>query len=165
MPIQSKPSSGVLPAIVCGGLIAGTIDIGSASVINHLSPIFIMKVVAGGLLGKSALQGDAATAVIGMLLQWAMSILIAAIFVLVARRLPGLLRHWIACGISYGVVVYFVMNDIVVPLSAIGNGSLPHFVLARFCGDMIAMILFGLIVAFFAQRFVDRDRRGPAHSD
>jgi hypothetical protein len=165
MPIQNNSSSGVLPAILYGGFIAGTIDIGSASVINQRNPVFILKVVAGGLLGKSALHGDASVAVIGMLLQWAMSLLIATIFVLAARRMPGLLRRWIAAGVAYGVVTYFVMNDIVVPWSALGNGSLPHFVLKQFCGDMVAMILFGVIVAFFAQRFMDRDRRAPASSD
>jgi hypothetical protein len=155
MPSANNASSGVLPAILWGGFVAGTIDIGAAAIITQLSPIFIMKVVAGGLLGRSAFDGDASVAVTGMLLQWAMSIVIAAIFVIAARSLPVLTRRWIVCGLAYGVVVYFVMNYVVVPLSAIGKGF-PPFDPYKFSANMIAMLVFGLIVAFFAQRFMGR---------
>ena len=155
MPSNNNASSGVLPAILWGGFVAGTLDIGAAAIITQLSPVFIMKIVAGGLLGRSAFDGDASIAALGMLLQWAMSIVIAAIFVIAARNLPGLIRRWIVSGIAYGVVVYFVMNYVVVPLSAIGKGF-PAFDLYKFSANMLAMLVFGLIVAFFAQRFMDR---------
>jgi hypothetical protein len=155
MQSSTNASSGGVPAILWGGLAAGTIDIGAASIISGLSPIRVMKIVAGGLLGRSAFDGDASIAVIGMLLQWGMSILIAAIFVLAARRLPGLVRRWISSGIAYGVVTYFVMNYVVVPLSALGNGSFPHFHLTQFSENMLAMIVFGLIVAYVARHFLD----------
>lgn len=156
MGTTTNASSGVVPAILWGGLVAGTIDIGAAATISQLSPIKIMKIVAGGLLGRSAFEGDASIATIGMLLQWGMSILIAAIFVVAARRLPGLLRAWVASGVTYGVVTYFVMNYVVVPLSALGNGSFPRFHLAQFSENMLAMILFGLIVAYFARYCLER---------
>jgi hypothetical protein len=156
MPIATNPSSGAMPAILWGGLIAGTIDIGAASIITGFSPIRIMKIVAGGLLGRSAFDGGASIAVIGMLLQWGMSIVIAAIFVAAALRLPGLTRRWIASGLAYGVVTYFVMNYIVVPLSALGKRTFPRFDLTQFGENMLAMLLFGLIVAYFARRFLER---------
>ena len=147
-------------AILCGGFVAGTIDIGAASIISGLDPVHIMKIVAGGLLGRSAFQGDATVAAIGMLLQWGMSLLIAAIFVFASRRLIAFRRRWIAAGVAYGVLVYFVMNYVVVPLSAIGHRTFPHFVLVGFCENMLAMLLFGVIVAWFAQRFLGRDAIG-----
>jgi len=156
MQTTANAPSGSAPAILWGGLVAGTIDVGAASIISGLSPIKIMKIVAGGLLGRSAFDGDASIAVLGMLLQWGMSLLIAAIFVVAARRLPGLVRRWIASGIAYGVVTYFVMNYVVVPLSALGKGTFPRFDLTQFSENMLAMILFGLIVAYFAQRFLGR---------
>ena len=156
MPAAINKSFGVLPAILWGGLVAGTIDIGAASMISGLSPIRIMKIVAGGLLGRSAYDGDASIAMIGMLLQWGMSLVIAAIFVFAAHRLPALLRRWITSGIAYGVVTYFVMNYVVVPLSALGKGTFPRFDLTQFSENMLAMLLFGLIVAYFARRFLYR---------
>jgi hypothetical protein len=70
-------------------------------------------------------------------------------FVLPSRSRPLLRRHWLATGIAYGVVVFFVMNFVVVPLSAIGHA--PHFNALSFGENMLAMLLFGLIIARFAR--------------
>jgi len=142
-----------LKAILLGGLIAGTIDIGAAALINLLSPIFIMKVIAGGLLGKPALAGGASIAFLGLVLQWAMSLLIAAVYVIASRPLPALRDRWILGGLAYGVGVFVVMNYVVVPLSA--WGKVPVFTALTFAANLLAMLLFGLIVALFV-------RRGPA---
>ena len=89
-----------------------------------------------------------------LVLQWAMSILIAAISVLAAARIPRLDRHWIPGGLLYGVVVFFVMSYVVVPLSA----AWPRhgFTAQAFFENLLAMLLFGLIVAFFQRRFAHR---------
>src|SRR4051812_28223284 len=44
--------SSLLAAIMQGGLVAGTLDIGAAALINGVSPAFIVRFVAGGVLGK-----------------------------------------------------------------------------------------------------------------
>jgi uncharacterized membrane protein YagU involved in acid resistance len=137
-------------SILLGGLIAGTLDIGAASLINLLSPVFILHVVAAGLLGReTSFGGGLSTAAFGMLLQWTMSLIIAAIFVSVAALLPILKRWWIAAGLSYGVAIFFVMNYVVVPLSALHR--FPRFTAPSFAENMSAMLLFGVIVAFFAR--------------
>jgi uncharacterized membrane protein YagU involved in acid resistance len=87
---------------------------------------------------------------LGLVLQWAMSILIAAIFVLAGRLIPILRRRWVAAGLAYGAVVFFVMNYVVLPLSAIGHA--PRFRIVHFSEDVLAMLVFGLIVAHFARR-------------
>ncbi|MGH8122274.1 MAG: hypothetical protein ACREPT_05835 [Rudaea sp.] len=139
-----------LTAIAAGGFIAGTLDIGAAALINRLSPFVILQVVARGVLGKASYSGGASSAALGMVLQWAMSLVIASIFVFAATRVPILRRRWIVAGLGYGVVVFFVMNYVVMPLSIIGSS--PHFSAAAFALNMSAMLLFGLIIAFFAQR-------------
>jgi len=139
-----------LQAILLGGLIAGTVDIGAASLINMLSPVFISQFIAGGLLGKAALTGGAQTAALGVGLQWAMSIVIAAIYVFASTRLPALRRQWVLWGILYGIPVYFTMTYVVVPLSAWHR--IAKFSLVPFAENMAAMMVFGLIVAFFAAR-------------
>lgn len=138
-----------LKAILLGGLIAGTIDIGAAALINLLSPVFIMKVIAGGLLGKAALAGGASIAFLGLVLQWVMSLLIAAVYVFGSRRLPALRNRWILGGLAYGVGVFFVMNYVVLPLSV--WGKVPAFTAMTFTANLVAMLLFGLIVAFFVR--------------
>src|SRR5580693_459172 len=69
-------------AILLGGLIAGTLDIGAAALINGRNPLVILLVIASGLLGKASFQGGLPAAILGLVLQWLMSLLISAIFVL-----------------------------------------------------------------------------------
>jgi hypothetical protein len=141
-----------LLAILLGGLVAGTIDIGAAALINFVSPVRILHFIAGGLLGKPALAGGASIALLGLGLQWAMSLIIAAVYVLAVRWLPVLQRRWIMGGLAYGVVTFFVMNYVVVPLSAWAKW--PTFTAEKFVENMLAMLLFGLIVTYFAQYHV-----------
>ncbi|HEY3639246.1 MAG TPA: hypothetical protein VGK90_13950 [Rhizomicrobium sp.] len=144
----------VWAAILLGGFVAGTIDIGAAALINQVSPFLILHYIAAGLLGpKTALAGGASVAMLGLVLQWVMSLVIAAVFVFAARRMPQLTRNWLRWGIAYGVGIFFVMNYVVLPLSAaMAKPHLPHFTSAHFVENMLAMLLFGTIVAFFASR-------------
>jgi len=139
-----------LQAMLLGGLVAGTVDIGAASLINGRSPLFIGQIIAGGLLGKASLEGGMRTAALGVALQWAMSIIIAAIYVLASTRLDALRRSWLLFGVLYGIPVYFVMEYVVVPLSAWHR--VPKFAPLPFAENMLAMMVFGVIVAWFASR-------------
>lgn len=143
----------MLRAILAGGLIAGTIDIGAAALINMIDPRIILRFIAGGVLGKVALQGGAGAAWLGLFLQWGMSLLIAAIFVFAALRLRWLTARPILAGLAYGVVVFAVMNYVVVYLSAWHR--INHFTVASFIENVAAMLLFGLIVAFCTRGFLD----------
>ena len=137
-------------AILLAGFIAGTIDVGAASLINGYGPIIICQAIASGAIGRAAFHGGLNSAGLGLVLQWGMSIIIAALYIVVAQMLPVLRRAWLAFGLLYGVGIYFVMNVIVVPLSRAG-GKGYHFVPVKFAEDMVAMLLFGAIVAWFAR--------------
>jgi hypothetical protein len=147
MPRTHHPA---LVAALWGGFIAGTIDIGAASLISGYNPLVILKYIAGGVLGKAALAGDLSVAALGLLLQWTMSIIIAAIFVLAMRRRTALTRQWPIWGVVYGVAIFIVMNYVVVPLSALH--ATPHFTAFSFIANLVAMLLFGWIVALMAQK-------------
>lgn len=140
-----------LQAILWGGLVAGTVDIFAASLINLVSPLLIMRVIAAGLLGREVIKaGGLDISFIGLLLQWLMGLIIATIYVLAARRLAWMHRDWRVTGVTYGVVVYFVMSYVVLPLSALHR--VPPFELQGFILNMLAMLVFGLIIAYFTQR-------------
>jgi hypothetical protein len=145
----------VLTAILLGGMIAATLDIFVAAVMFSRSPAYIMQSIAGGLLADAAFEGGISTVVLGAILQEAMGILIAAIYVVlmyvvVWKSLPALRGRWILSGLAYGVVIYFVMNCVVLPLSA--WKATPHFTLMGIIEGIPAMMLFGLIVTFFCRR-------------
>jgi len=139
-------------AILLGGLLAGTLDIGAAAFINDRSPLVILLVIASGLLGKASFQGGLPAVILGLVLQWLISLIIATIYILVSNRIGELKQHWIAGGLAYGVGVFVVMNYVVVPLSAIGH--IPQFTAWTLGGNLLAMLGFGLLIAFFARRSV-----------
>ncbi|MHB8405935.1 MAG: hypothetical protein ACYDCJ_10975 [Gammaproteobacteria bacterium] len=145
-------------AILWGGIVAGTIDIGAAALINGLSPVIILHAIASGLLGKASFNEGAPAAILGLGLQWGMSLIIAGLFVAATRRLPVLTRRWIASGSGYGVVIFLVMNYVVVPLSAAPwNPWKRQFSVEKFIENFLAMILFGLIVALCARHLTYRN--------
>lgn len=147
-----------LAAIFFGGLIAGSVDVGSASLINWLSPKVILQAIASGILGIRSFYCGAASALLGLILQWVMSFVIAAVFVLTAYGLPVLKRHWLLAGLFYGVLIFFIMNFLVVPLSAAPFNA-QHFTAAKFVKNMLAMLLFGSIIAYCTHYFSGVNRR------
>ncbi len=150
----------VFKAIVFAGFIAGTIDIGAAALIYWLSPVIILHSIASGVLGKASYFEGARSALFGLALQWGMSLLIAAIYIIAARRLRWLTANWLRGGLAYGVAIFIVMNYLVVPLSAAWphhpftwHGFIHRFPPDKLVYNLLAMLLFGLIVAFHARYF------------
>jgi uncharacterized membrane protein YagU involved in acid resistance len=99
--------------------------------------------------GAASFSDGNASALLGGVLQLGMSVVIAAIYVAISAVLPILREHWLAAGLIYGVIVFGVMNYVVVPLSAVGH--FPHFTVLSFVENMLAMLLFGTIIALFAR--------------
>jgi hypothetical protein len=147
MPSQNQASSlGPLPAaIVIGALLAGSLDIFVASAINHASPATILQAIASGLIGRASYDGGAGTVALGLLLQWLMSLAIAAIYGAAGVRMPALIDKPVRFGALYGVGVFIVMSFIVMPLSAAYPKPEPS--LSGFILNLAANILFGVIVA------------------
>jgi uncharacterized membrane protein YagU involved in acid resistance len=151
-------------AILVGGLVAGTLDIGAAALINRVSPVLIAHYIASGVLGKASFSIGAPAAFLGLILQWAMSVVIAAIYWSVTARMPRLRARWWLGGLLAGIVIFLVMNFIVMPFSAAPVTL--HEVLARFrvakgAENLAAMFVFGLIVAYCA-RYLGSQTRDPS---
>jgi uncharacterized membrane protein YagU involved in acid resistance len=103
-----------LDAIVFFGLRSGT------------TPARIFKGIAVGLLGRDALSGGAPVIALGVLIHFFIAFSIVLVYLLASRRFPALGHAPLVWGPIYGVAVYFVMNKIVIPSSAIaGTGALP----------------------------------------
>jgi hypothetical protein len=116
-----------------------------------------LQSVAAGVLGREATKGGAMTAALGLLLHFLIMSGIATTFYILSRRIPVLTKHWLPCGIAYGVVVYLVMSFVVVPLSAFPGSVVPS--LAAFVqGALTHIVCVGLPIAFITHRL------SPAHS-
>ena len=130
---------------------AGTVDVGSACLIYKTTPLIILQAIAGGVLGNSTFERGWWSVTLGLALQWGMSIIIAACCVLASHKSDLLARRWIFAGCVYGVMTFIVMNYIVVPLSA--SLTTPHFSAPWLVKNMLAMLLFGLIISGVATRY------------
>ncbi|MBW8843626.1 MAG: hypothetical protein JF607_01455 [Burkholderiales bacterium] len=137
-------------AIVWGGLLAGTGDLIFALSYYGMK-LRVFQGVAAGLIGReAALSGGPATFALGVALHYAIALIWAAIFCIAARQLPALLRNATVAGLVYGLVVYFGMNNVVLPLSALHTPAWPPrpdaAAIAAHC------FLFGLPIALAARR-------------
>jgi hypothetical protein len=143
--------------IVYGGLVVGIFDLTFAftfyGLILGAKPLRIFQSVAAGVLGRpAAIEGGVPTFLLGILLHFVVATCIATVFYLATRVLPVLIRHPVVSGLIYGVIAYFGMKYIVVPLSAIGQrGALPRLpiLLTEVVGHAV---LVGLPIALLARR-------------
>jgi hypothetical protein len=141
------------PAALGGG-VGGLLDIIYAIVLWGFilggSPVGILQSIASGILGPTAYQGGAATAILGLALHFCIAFGMALTYVLAANRLPVLTSRWLLMGVLYGFVLFAVMNFVVVPLSAIGWR--PMKPLGAFRALLPHILFVGPAIAYFASR-------------
>ena len=150
----------MLKAIVYGGLVVGVLDLIDAFVFFGLrsgaQPIGILHSIAAGALGRDAARaGGISTAALGLFLHFMVATLITTVYVVASRLLPVLRRRWVICGIAFGVIAYFVMTFVVVPLSSAGPGRITFALPATpvlINGVLIHAFGVGLPAAYFASR-------------
>ena len=143
-------------AIAWGGLLCGVLDIAYAFIVFgmafHLRPERLLQGIAAGLLGRSAIQGGLATAVLGLLLHFVISFAAASIYCLASRKLQWMLSRTALSGALFGAAVYFFMNFVVIPLSAIGMRPInPKWLVINLIEHML---LVGPPIALAAHRFL-----------
>lgn len=150
----------MLKAIVYGGLVVGVLDLIDAFVFFGLrsgaQPIGILHSIAAGALGRDAARaGGISTAALGLFLHFLVATLITTVYVVASRLWPVLRRRWVICGIAFGVIAYFVMTFVVVPLSNAGPGRITFALPATpvlINGVLIHAFGVGLPAAYFASR-------------
>jgi hypothetical protein len=105
-----------LKPILYAAVIVGVLDITAAcihaGVAYGLGPLRLLKGVASGLVGRSALQGGFATAGLGLAMHFTMALTVTTIFYVLSRRLPLPQKLWgvVAVGLLYGATVFAVNN-------------------------------------------------------
>jgi uncharacterized membrane protein YagU involved in acid resistance len=117
----------ILNAILLGGAIAGVLDISDAIIVSGfygVTPTRVLQSVASGLLGRASYSGGMTTAALGLGLHFFIAFTAAAVYALASRKLPLLLRRPLLSGAIYGVIVWLVMREIVLPLSLFNQGRL-----------------------------------------
>jgi hypothetical protein len=141
--------------VLWGGLLAGVLDIGAAFATSALAgrgPVRVLHAVASGLLGAEAFRGGAPAAALGLGLHFVIALGAAAVYGAASRLFPALVRRAVPAGLLYGVAVYFFMNLVVLPLSAVPfKVAFTPAGLAQ--GLLIHMTCVGLPIALCARRY------------
>jgi hypothetical protein len=110
-----------LKLILYAGALVGVLDITAACINARIAygfpPARVLKGVAGGLLGRSALEGGFSTAAVGLMMHFTMALTVATIFYVLSRQfpLPQKLSAVVAVGLLYGAAVFAVNNFVTAP--------------------------------------------------
>jgi hypothetical protein len=147
-----------LETILFGGLAIGVLDFIDGSTFFPLYYGITFQQVwwgpASGILGRDAARaGGWNTALFGILMHFCVAFSIAIVYYLCSRLLPVMLRHAVISGLIFGVIANYVMQMVVLPLSA--RGGSPSAVLSEPFGSMLNSVighavLVGLPVALIA---------------
>ena len=143
--------------IFFGGLAIGIGDLLFAFIFYGLilgaKPLRIFQSVAAGVLGRpAAIEGGVRTFLLGILLHFVVATCIATVYYFISLLLPFVIRNAVISGLVYGVVAYFGMNYLVVPLSAIGHRPGPKPIWILVTEILGHALLVGLPVALLARR-------------
>ena len=143
---------GALKTIVLSGLAVGTLD-GIAACVNAAArgvmPDRVFKYIASAVLGReTAYAGGFETVLLGVLMHYGVAFGVATVFYLIASRLPMLLKYPFMVGPIYGVIVYFMMAYVIVPLTLVVQG--PFNLTGMIIMIIIHMMCVGLPPALIA---------------
>ena len=154
-PIADAPRTAAI--LLIGALVIGTLDSVYAMMFWHfkagVTPTRIFQSVAAGFYGKASFTGGARTAVVGAALHYFISLCIVLVYWLASRRFRALTDRPILGGAIYGVLVYFVMNYVVIPLSATQRGKFLFSWVAL--TTVVHAFLIGVPAALASRRAVD----------
>ncbi len=151
-----QPAARMLPisrALLCATLVVGVLDATDGIVFfatQGKNPIQVLQYIASSLLGVGSFSDGLASAVLGLILHFAVSLVVVTFYILMSRRITVLRTQWVILGLLYGVIVWSVMNLVFLPHTAIVSGPLTGAVLAN---GLIGHALFvGLPIAFFSRK-------------
>lgn len=147
----------ILRPILVATLVAGTLDILSAFAFAGMAgvgPVAVLRYVASGPFGEQA-TATPGWAAIGLIVHFAIMACMATAYMLVAPRIPSLLRHPIVAGLLYGLLLWGIMYWIVKPLRWPG-APLPHRLWPIANQLFSHCVLAGLPIALIARRYLHR---------
>ena len=139
--------------------ICGTLDILFAMILTLALGREVPKMlrfVASGPLPSATGMG-APGALLGLVVHYVLMAIMAAVLVLLVRSRPKLAKTPFRTGLAYGVLTYFVMNWMIVPLRF--HTPLPPKSLSLATQLFAHIVLVGIPMAYIASRYF---RQRPA---
>lgn len=140
--------------IIIATFVSGTLDILFAVILTLMrgkEPAAMLRVVASGPF-PAATSWGAPGSLLGLAVHFALMAIMATVFVLIVRARPQLLDTPWRTALAYGVITYFAMNWLVVPLRF--GTPLPPTPLAIATQLFAHVVLVGIPFAFITRRYL-----------
>ena len=140
--------------ILIATLVCGTLDIVFAMVLTVLRGREIpnmLRYVASGPFPQ-AIEWGAAGSALGLAVHFTLMAIMIAAFVFIARSRTHLLDMPVRAGLAFGVLTYFIMNWVVVPLRF--HTPLPPQLLPIATQLFAHVVLVGFPTAFITRRYL-----------
>jgi hypothetical protein len=144
----------MLRPIAVATAVAGTLDIVFAMI---LTVVFgreignMLRYVGSGPFPQATEMGTSG-AILGLLVHFALMVIMTAVYVLAARRIPALVERPIQWGVLYGLATYAAMNWLVVPMRF--GTPLPPSPLSMATQLFAHIVLVGVPIALIAARYL-----------
>ncbi len=138
------------------GILVGSFDILAAFILvlirtGKLQVFNILKFIASGIFGKDASEGGLKMVTIGLVIHYTIAFLFTGLFFWLYPKMNlGAKNKWIT-GIIYGILVWFVMNRLVLPLSNVVHR--PFSLSNALINIGILIICIGIPLSLLARRF------------
>lgn len=147
------------PQILRSGLLVGTFDIAAAMLYFFITTgnkdvFMVLKYVASGVFGKTAISGGAEMIAAGFLFHYLIALAFTAFFFWVYPHIKPIAGYTLLSGIAYGLFVWAVMNLVIVPLSRIGHR--PFNPVNAVINLLILILCMGIPLAIMANNFYHR---------
>jgi len=144
----------VVKTIALSTLVSGTLDILFAMILTvafgrHIPDM--LRFVASGPFPSATDMGTNG-AILGLVVHFTLMAIMAAIFVAVVRARPALLDTPWRTALAWGVITYFAMNWLVVPLRF--HSPLPPKTLSIVTQAFAHLVLVAIPMTFIARRYL-----------
>lgn len=136
-------------------VLTGTLDIAAAFINSYFrsgtNPVVVLQFIASGLLGTGAFNGGLSTALLGLIFHFLIAFIWTLIFFILFPKMNFPPRYMLISGLSYGIIIWIVMNLIVLPLS--NAPPVPFKLMQTIIGIGFIMFLIGLPISVVYHKF------------
>jgi hypothetical protein len=160
-------SRSAIRTILGAGFVAGTLDILCAMLHYYLrsgkDPLNVLMFIASGVFGKMAFAGGFDMILWGLFFHFLISCSWTLFFFAVFPKLSFLSKSTIFSGLLFGIVIWIVMNQLVVPLSR--TPKIPFDAIQTLIGIFILMFAVGLPVSTVVNNYYSNRSSARVNED
>jgi uncharacterized membrane protein YagU involved in acid resistance len=104
------------------------------------------------LTGAWAFRAGIESVALGVAIHFTIAMFWTVVYFAASRQMTVLIRRPIICGLTYGAVVYLIMNFVVLPLTRVPHARTAVSLASRVSGVLALLFCIGLTVAVLTAR-------------